>query len=393
MSESALFLIPAAVDQSRLPSSVLATVPTDLLAVLAEVTDPRSRRGVRHRCGAVLAVAVCAVLAGARSYTAIAEWGRDLTPLVRLRLGLGRRPASESTIRRVLQRLDGEHLDRLVCAWLAGQPGAASDLSGMPVIAVDGKSARGARGPDGRAVHLLAAFDTATGVVLAQRVVDGKTNEITAFGPLLDRIDLTGALVTADALHTQRGHVEYLLGRRAHFLLTVKANQPTLLGQLRALPWQQVPVADCTRDRGHGRVETRTVKLTEVAAGIGFPHTRTAVQIVRRTRRAGRAWHTETVHAITDLTVRQATPAVLADAQRAHWGIENRLHWVRDVTFAEDLSQIRSGAGPAVMATLRNLAISLHRLTGATNNAAASRETGRHPHRALHLITTTRMTR
>jgi len=236
-------------------------------------------------------------------------------------------------------------------------------------------------------VHLLAAFDTTSGTVLGQRVVDGKTNEINAFAPLLERIELTGTLVTADALHTQRGHVRYLRERGAHYLLTVKANQPTLLRQLRQLPWPQVPVADRTHDKAHGRVELRTVKLTTVTAGIGFPDAATAVQITRRRRptAAGR-WHTETVHAITDLDVRQANAATLADAARAHWGIENRLHWVRDVTFAEDLSQIRTGNGPAVMATLRNLAISLHRRAGATNIAAACRHVSRHPGRVLPLL-------
>ena len=240
--------------------------------MLAAVVDPRARRGVRHRCRAVLGIAVCAVLSGARSYTAIAEWAQDLTPTVRLRLGLRRRSPCESTIRRVLLRLDAEALDRAVCSWLTALASHDSALVDRPVIAVDGKTARGARGPDGRAVHLLAAFDTATGIVLGQRVVDGKTNEITAFAPLLDRIDLTGKLVSADALHTQRGHVDYLIGRGGHFLLTVKANQPRLLGQLRTLPWEQVPIADHTVDAGHGRTERRTVKLTEIAAGIDVPH-------------------------------------------------------------------------------------------------------------------------
>jgi predicted transposase YbfD/YdcC len=351
--------------------------------VLAAVTDPRSRRGVRHGCLSVLGIAVCAVLAGARSYFAVAEWAQDLTPTVRRRLGLGRRAPCESTIRRLLQRVDAGQLDRVVSAWLAAR---TPPPTGRRVIAVDGKTARGARSAGGRAVHLLAAFDTARGVVLGQSVVDGKTNEISAFGPLLDRIELAGALVTADALHTQRGHVEYLTGRGAHFLLTAKANQPSLLAELRDLPWAQVPVADRTSDTGHGRAESRTVKLTEIAAGIGFPHARTALQITRRTRRTGRRWHTETVYAVTDLTTRQASPAEFADALRAHWGIENRLHWIRDVTFTEDLSQIRTGNGPAVMATLRNLAISLHRLAGATNIAAASRHLGRHPNRVLPLL-------
>jgi predicted transposase YbfD/YdcC len=367
----------------------LAALPSDVLTVLSTVVDPRARRGVRHGCGAVLGIAVCAVLAGARSYQAIAEWAQDLTPTVRDRLGLGRRAPCESTIRRVLQRVDAEQLDQAVCAWLAALP--TSGPQGARVIAVDGKSARGARcrtgRSDDRAVHLLAAFDTTSGAVLGQSVVDGKTNEISVFAPLLDRIDIADTIVTADALHTQRAHVDYLTGRGAHYLLTVKANQPTLLRQLRELPWAEVPVADQTSNKGHGRSESRTVKVTSVGVGIGFPHAELALQVHRRSRRTGsRRWRTETVYAITDLTLAQTTAAQIADALRAHWGIENRLHWVRDVTFAEDLSQIRTGNGPAVMATLRNFAISLHRQAGASNIATACRTVSRHPGRALVMI-------
>jgi predicted transposase YbfD/YdcC len=204
---------------------------------------------------------------------------------------------------------------------------------------------------------------------------------------LLDRIDITGAIITADALHTQRAHVTYLTGRGARYLLTVKANQPTLLRQLKALPWNDIPVADTSTDKAHGRREQRTVKLTAVSAGIGFPHAALALQITRRSRPlAGGRWRTETVYAITDLTAEQATAAELADAARAHWGIENRLHWVRDVSYGEDLSQVRTGHGPAVMATLRNLAISLLRAAGATNIAAACRHLSRHPARVLPMI-------
>jgi predicted transposase YbfD/YdcC len=385
-------LTDRAVDQRRLPPDRAGEpVPADLLVALRAVKDPRARRGRRHDVVAVLGVAVCAVLTGARSYAALAEWARDLPPTVRARLGLGRHAPCESTIRRVLQAVDAAALDQVVSSWLAARTAVTAPTASRDrprrVIAIDGKSARGARHAGGRAVHLLAAFDTGTGTVLAQTLVDGKTNEINAFAPLLDRIDLAGAIVTADALHTQRRHVQYLIGRGAHYLLTVKANQPTLLRQLRALPWQDVPVADTTTDKAHGRHEQRTLKLTTIAAGIGFPHAALALQITRRRRPlTGGRWRTETVFAITDLTPKQTSRIELADASRAHWGIENRLHWVRDVTYGEDLSQIRTGHGPAIMATPRNLAISLLRQAGATNIARACRHLSRHPARVLPLL-------
>ena len=362
------------------------SVPVDLLAALASVEDPRSRRGVRHGFVAVLAIGVCAVLAGARTFIAIAEWAHDLTPAVHIRLGLGRKPPSESTIRRVLQAVDAEALDQAVSAWLVTRSAPSATASRM--IAIDGKSARGARGPDGRAVHLLAAFDQVNGVVLGQTVVEGKTNEINAFAPLLDRIDITGAIITADALHTQHRHAHYLIGRGAHYVLTVKRNQPSLHRQLTALPWAQIPAVERTHDKGHGRIESRSLKLTAVPAGIGFPHAHLAIQLTRRRRSLTRGkWHTETIYAITDLTWTQIRADHLAEAIRGHWSIENRLHWIRDVVFAEDHSQIRTGTGPAVMATLRNLALSQHRLTGATNIAAACRRLSRHPNRVLPLLT------
>jgi hypothetical protein len=134
-----------------------------------------------------------------------------------------------------------------------------------------------AHGEPGR--HLLAAFDHTHGVVLGQVDVATKTNEIPLFFRLSGRIELTGAVVTADALRAQRAHAHYLVvDRGAHYLLTVKGNQPTLHTQLAALPWAEVPVGDDSRDRGHGRVERRTLKVTAVAAGLSFPHAAQAVQ-------------------------------------------------------------------------------------------------------------------
>jgi predicted transposase YbfD/YdcC len=357
-----------------------------LLSVLAKIPDPRKPRGVRHRLAVVLGLAVCAVLAGARSYVAIAEWAADADAATLAELDAGGVVASESTFRRTLQRLDASVFDDAVGAWtqIRTRPGPGR----RRLIAVDGKTLRGSAqdGQPGR--HLLAALDHTHGVVLGQVDVEAKTNEIPMFSTLLDRIDLADAVVTADAMHAQRGHADYLAGRGAHYVLTVKRNQPHLHSQLKKLPWRDIPVAHVTRDRGHGRIERRTLKVTTVEAGLLFPHAVQAVQIVRRRRplKGKKRWSTETVYAITSLTPAQASPIELAAIIRGHWSIENSLHWVRDMAYDEDRSQTRTHNGPRVMAGLRNLAITILRLTGTINIAEALRRNARRTQRPLQTI-------
>lgn len=254
---------------------------------------------------------------------------------------------------------------------------------------MDGKAVRGARAAGGTAPHLLACLDQGTGVVLAQVAVDGKTNEITMFPGLLGQAgDLTGVLVTADALHAQREHAAWLADRGAHYLVTVKGNQPRLLAQLRSLPWKQVQPGHVQDGRGHGRIEKRVVKAVTVTGGLAFRHAAEAIQVTRRTRRPGsRTWRTQTSYAITSLRPAQARPHQLAGWIRGHWKIENQLHWVRDVTFGEDASTARTGTGPQVMAALRNLVISILRLVGHASIAAALRHAARNPARAFRLLT------
>jgi predicted transposase YbfD/YdcC len=360
-----------------------------VLSVLVAVADPRARRGVRHRLAVILALAVCAVLAGARSFTAIAEWAADTDEATRAGLGIRGAVPCESTIRRTLQRLDADAFDDLAGAW--AQQRTAPAAGRRRVVAVDGKTLRGSASGTRPGRHLLAALDHACGVVLGQVDVEVKTNEIPMLPVLLDKISLAGAIVTADAMHAQREHARYLVDQRgAHYILTVKGNQPKLRAQLASLPWRDVPVTVDTRDRGHGRHERRTLKVTAVAAGLRFPHAAQAMQIVRRRKPlASRKWSTETVYAVTSLTAAQARPDQIAEALRGHWAIEDRLHWVRDVTYGEDISQVRTGSGPRVMATLRNLALAILRLAGATSIAAALRHHSRRPGRPLQTLIST----
>ena len=198
---------------------------TSVLPVLAAVPDPRARRGVRHPMAVILGLAVCAVLAGARSFVAIAERAADADQATLAGLGVRGAVPCESAFRRVMQCLDADALDGAAGAW--AQQRTAPARGGRRLIAAGGKTLRGsaAAGQPGR--HLLAALDHARGVVLGQVDVQAKTNEIPMFAMLLDRIDLAGAVVTADALHARSAHAQYLAGqRRAHYLITVRRNQP-----------------------------------------------------------------------------------------------------------------------------------------------------------------------
>jgi predicted transposase YbfD/YdcC len=370
-----------------------------LLAYLATIPDPRAARGRRHPLTAILAMAAAAVLAGARSVTAIAEWAADTPQEVRAALGACRDAPdhftvpAEATIRRTLARLDADALAAAIGAWLAGRdPDRNCAGTGRRrAVAVDGKTLRGTRAlaGDGRPVHLLAAMDHATRAVLAQQPVGGAPEEVPAFAPLLERLELGGVVVTADALQTHPAAAEFLVtDKQAHYLFTVKANQPTLLDRCAGLPWHRVPVLDTTRDRGHGRVEVRTLKAVTVHH-FGFPHAAQVLQVTRKRKvrdlRGGawtRRWQKVTVYAVTSLPFAQASPARLADLLRGHWAIE-ALHHLRDVTFGEDGSRVRTGAGPHVMACLRNLAIGVLSQAGPVNLAAALRHHARDPARPL----------
>jgi predicted transposase YbfD/YdcC len=366
-----------------------------LVEALGRIADPRNPHGTRYPLVALLTVAVCAVLAGATSFAAIADWLYDLDEPDQVRLGFTRGVPAGTTMWRLLTRLDASVVSTALAGWLRSRtpPPAARPRRYRTVIAVDGKTLRGARLPEGRQVHLLSALDTSTGIVLAQVTVDTKSNEIPAFTPLLTEVEnvlgsLTGVLFVADAMHTQTGHAEQITSRGAHLLLQAKGNQPTLHTQLKTLPWAQIPVGDRTRDRGHGRKETRTVKAVTLhtPGGIAFPKAQQAARITR-TRTVDGKTSRETAYLITSLPAADAQPADLQKWARAEWLIENQLHNVRDVTFREDLHQARTGTGPAVMATLRNTAIGWHRINGDTNIARANRRADRRSHDLITAVT------
>jgi predicted transposase YbfD/YdcC len=395
-----------------------AAATSSLAAALAAVPDARRRRGRRHELTGLLAIGACACLTGARSYVAIGEWADAQGKAVLDRLD--EQPAAralpcEATLRRCLQATDAAALDAAVAGWagarLAAQQAASAHAAdqllapidaGRRVIAIDGKTLRGsaprstpeqvavARRGGGR-THLVAALDHASGVTLGQVACApeaGKGGEVAAAKQLAATLDERGLLadsvITGDAGFTARELATDLRERGAHWILRIKGNQKTLHSRLKALPWAQVPEAARMRSVGHGRVETRTVRVIDLTGssdghGVFFPDARQAIKVIRRRRDRHGRWSVQTVYAITSLDARDAEPALLACWVRGHWSIEARLHWVRDVTLGEDHSQIRTDNGPQHVAAPRTLAINALRLTGHTNIAAGLRQHARTP--------------
>ena len=347
---------------------------------LEALPDPRSPQGRIYPLACLIAIAVCAsTAAGNDRLTAVGQWARRASQedLARLHAPwdpvAGRyRAPDENTIRVVLDRLDPRALTRALLGPRrrrrnGGQPAAsvrgyqarrarqqAKTLarSRLRAVAVDGKTSRGARRGDGTRVHLLGAAEHG-GRLLDHLEVDVKHNETSHFNELLEPLDLAGAVVTFDALHTVRANLDWLAGeKKGHYIAVVKKNQPLLYARVKALPWWEVPAGSVTRDAGHGRLETRTLKTAHVE-GLDFPGARQAIKITRwRQDTATGKISRETVYAITSLTSAQATSHDLARLVREHWSIEAH-HHIRDVTFSEDTAASRTGSGPANLATIR----------------------------------------
>jgi predicted transposase YbfD/YdcC len=349
---------------------------------LEALPDPRSPQGRIYPLACLVAIAVCAfTAAGNDRFTAVGQWIRRASQqdLARLRAPwdpmAGRyRAPDEKTIRVVLDRLDPR---ALAGALLGPGPRGRRGSGGPPsasvrgyrarravqqqkalardrlrAVAVDGKTSRGARRADGTRVHLLGVAEHG-GRLLDHLEVDVKHNETSHFTDLLEPLDLAGAVVTFDALHTVRANLDWLAAeKKAQYIAVVKGNQPLLHTRVRALPWRQVPPGSVTRETGHGRTETRTLKAAHVSR-LDFPHARQAIKITRwRKDTATGKTSRETAYAITSLTSADATAQDLARLVREHWSIEAH-HHIRDLTFGEDTATSRTGSGPVNLATIR----------------------------------------
>jgi predicted transposase YbfD/YdcC len=336
-----------------------------------------------------------AMLCGYRSYSAIAEWGRCYGQKLARALGFthAKTPCA-ATLYRVLRQLDGPLVEATLGAWADSVLAALPPAPGEPeAIAVDGKTLRGSRKQGAPAAHLLSALSHRLGLTLWQQAVADKTNEIPVMQEVLQELVVAGRVITVDALLTQRAIAQSIVEGDGDYVMLVKGNQPRLYDDLRVvfhhLPTRAEPLAAMeTVDAGHGRLEQR--RLTTSTALVGYsdwPGLAQVFQLERRTTRkkTGEQRH-EVVYGVTSLSPARADPEHLLRLVRQHWQIENQVHWIRDVTFDEDRSQVRVGSIPQVMAAFRNTAIGLMHWAGETNIAAACRRFAAQPWLALALI-------
>lgn len=259
-------------------------------------------------------------------------------------------------------------------------------------MAVDGKTLRGSKKQGAPGTHLLSVLSHRLGLTLTQQAVDVKTNEIKAIETVLEHIVLNGRVLTMDALLTQRQVAQTIVDKGGDYVMIVKENQPQLKADIE-LVFTLPPTGDRqesvrTVDVGHGRVETRNLTTSEALVGYSdWPGMAQVFELGRHviTKKTGKE-RVEVVYGVTSLRPERATPGRLLALVRGHWQIENKSHWVRDVTFDEDRSQVRCGNIPQIMAALRNTVIGLLRWAGETNIAAACRRFAAQPAQALALI-------
>lgn len=340
-----------------------------LRSYLARIPDPRKARGQRYRLVDVLTLLILAKLGGQDQIKGMVEWVKyraasliDLLKMPRCSV------PHQTTYERILARLDVAVVEQVLGQYLAQRQGQ------NVCISIDGKTLRGticSEIPQG--VHLLAAYEPQQGVVLLQVEVDGKENEISAAPRLLQQLDLNGCIVTADAMHTQVKLCDDIVTAGGDYLLPVKANQPTLQQHIAEVfvPPIVMPGHSCpplpiqhhqTITKQSGRIEYRYLSTTDALNDyLDWPHVQQVFRLQRVVRHSNGRLSYQVVFGISSLSVDVAPPPRLMQLIRDHWHIENRLHFVRDVTFHEDACRIRHPKRQHLLATFNNLAIGLIR--------------------------------
>jgi len=330
----------------------------------ANLTDPR-RRKVVYPLINIVTIAVCAVIAGADDFVSIAAWGRQKRHWLATILDLSTGIPSHDRFNAVFAALSPAEFERCLLSWIT----ALHEITSGQIVPIDGKTLRGSfdKASAKSAIHMVSAWATANQISLGQVVVDAKSNEITAIPKLLELLEITGSIVTIDAMGCQTAIAEAIVAKQADYVLAVKENQPTLYAGIEAHflnhmadHFARVKVSRHeTHERGHGRDEHRTYYVCEVPADLpDRPRWKGLKRIgmaISDTVRGGK----RTSHVRYYILSKRMSARSFGAAVRGHWGIENRLHWQLDVTFGEDHCRTRKGHADVHFSILRRTALSL----------------------------------
>lgn len=349
------------------PSPTAKKLKQSLIKQFEALDDPRVKRKPEHLLVDIVAIAILAVLSGANDMVAVETYGKAKQSWLETFLELPNGIPSHDTFSRVLALLDPEQLHKCFLSWVQ----LITDQLAIKLINIDGKTARGSydREQSLKALHTVSAWASEHHLVLAQQRVESKSNEITAIPELLNLLDIKGAIITLDAMGTQRDIAAQIIDQGGDYILALKGNQGTLHKRVKAFfdaseqsQWAGIDVSysECT-EAGHHRIERRQVWAVAISQVPDLPNPSkwrgfATVVMVKRERRLWNKTTTEVCFYITSLA---ADATLLAQAIRSHWGIENSLHWLLDVAFREDQSRIRNGHGPENIGLLRRLSLNL----------------------------------
>lgn len=358
----------------------------------AKKLEFRQRRGQRHPMKAILKMVFIGLLCNCQSYTAIAQWIKDQGSRFARKLGFKKHGTpSASTLHRVLKSLNPDHLEQILGKWAEDALKIIAPDK-YQAIAIDGKKLRGSLKQGSQEGYLLSAISHGLGLTLTQTVVPLDSNEIPTCLSLLDSLVFTGRIITVDALHTQQELSQKIVANGGDYVMIAKGNQHKLCTDIEYLfndPPKGSEFFSCqTLDCGHGRIELRRLTTSTALTGyLSWPGIAQVFQLARTVqfKKSGKQTH-EIVYGITSLPEPHCSARLLLHLVRQHWHIENKSHYVRDVVFGEDLSQVRAVNLPHNLATFRNSVISLLRIAGFKNLALARRQFASKPYKALRLL-------